>query len=123
MRALVVEDEAALREGLRDQLVEKGFTVDVAADGNEGLFAGSEYPLDIAVIDLGLPKVSGLDLIRALRKAGKRVTAYEHCRWDIQAAGGDYVTTDQAVRDGRIVTGQTWQSHPEFYRLVFQCLA
>ena len=53
---------------------------------------------------------------------GKRVTAYEHCRWEIQAAGGDYVTADQAVRDGRIVTGQTWQSHPEFYRLVFQCL-
>jgi two-component system response regulator PhoP len=72
MRALVVEDEAALREGLRAQLVEQGFTVDVAADGNEGLFAGTEYPLDIAVIDLGLPKLSGLDLIRSLRRAGKK---------------------------------------------------
>jgi two-component system response regulator PhoP len=72
MRALVVEDETTLREGLRAQLVEQGFTVDVAADGNEGLFAGTEYPLDIAVIDLGLPKLSGLDLIRSLRKAGKK---------------------------------------------------
>jgi protease I len=53
---------------------------------------------------------------------GKRVTAYEHCRWEIEAGGGDYITTDQAVRDGRVVTGQTWQSHPEFYTLVFQCL-
>lgn len=53
---------------------------------------------------------------------GKRVTAYEHCRWEIEAAGATYVTADQAVRDGRIVTGQTWQSHPEFYRLVFECL-
>lgn len=53
---------------------------------------------------------------------GKRVTAYEHCRWEIEAAGGKYITTDQAVRDGRVVTGQTWQSHPEFYRLVFECL-
>ncbi len=53
---------------------------------------------------------------------GKRVTAYEHCRWEIEAAGATYVTADQAVRDGRIVTGQTWQSHPEFYRLVFDCL-
>jgi deglycase len=53
---------------------------------------------------------------------GKRVTAYEHCRWEIEAAGGRYSTADQAVRDGRLVTGQTWQSHPEFYRLVFQCL-
>ncbi len=34
-----------------------------------------------------------------------------------------YVTAEQAVRDGRLVTGQTWQSHPEFYRLVFECLS
>jgi len=53
---------------------------------------------------------------------GKRVTAYEHCRWEIEACGATYVAADQAVRDGRIVTGQTWQSHPEFYRLVFGCL-
>ena len=54
--------------------------------------------------------------------AGKRVTAYEHCRWEIEASGATYLTADQAVRDGRIVTGQTWQSHPEFYRHVFACL-
>ena len=54
--------------------------------------------------------------------SGRRVTAYENCRWEIEAAGATYVTTDQAVRDGRLVTGQTWQSHPEFYRLVFECL-
>ena len=99
MRALVVEDEAALREGLRDQLVKQGFTVDVAADGEEGLFAGKEYPLDIAVIDLGLPKLSGLDLIRSLRKAGKTfpiliLTARD--RWQdkvegLQAGADDYV--------------------------------
>lgn len=53
---------------------------------------------------------------------GKQVTAYAHCRWEIEAAGGRYVAADQAVRDGRLVTGQTWQSHPEFYRLVFDCL-
>ena len=53
---------------------------------------------------------------------GRRVTAYENCRWEIEAAGATYVTADQAVRDGCIVTGQTWQSHPEFYRLVFECL-
>ncbi len=52
----------------------------------------------------------------------RRVTAYENCRWEIEAAGATYVTTEQAVRDGRLVTGQTWQSHPEFYRLVFECL-
>ena len=54
--------------------------------------------------------------------SGRRVTAYEHCRCEIEAAGGAYVAAEQAVRDGRFVTGQTWQSHPEFYRLVFECL-
>jgi protease I len=54
--------------------------------------------------------------------ANRRVTAYEHCRWEIEAAGATYIAADQAVRDGRLVTGQTWQSHPEFYRLVFACL-
>jgi protease I len=54
---------------------------------------------------------------------GRRVTAYENCRWEIEAAGATYVAADQAVRDGRIVTGQTWQSHPEFYRLVMAALA
>jgi protease I len=52
----------------------------------------------------------------------RRVTAYENCRWEVEAAGATYVSGEQAVRDGRLVTGQTWQSHPEFYRLVFECL-
>ena len=69
MRVLVVEDEAALREGLRASCVAAGFTVDVAADGEEGLFAGLEYPIDVAIIDLGLPKLPGLELIRQLRRA------------------------------------------------------
>jgi len=58
MRALVVEDEASLRESLQARLGQAGFTVDVARDGDEGLFAGREYPLDVAVIDLGLPGLS-----------------------------------------------------------------
>ena len=45
--------------------------MDVAADGEEGLYAGSEYPIDVAIIDLGLPKLPGLELIRQLRARGK----------------------------------------------------
>jgi len=52
---------------------------------------------------------------------GKRVTCYEHVRVDAEQAGGTYVR-DQAVRDGRIVTAQTWQSHPQFYREIFALL-
>ena len=53
---------------------------------------------------------------------GKRVTCYEHVRLEAEQAGGTYVS-DQAVRDGRIVTAQTWQSHPHFYREIFALLA
>jgi two-component system, OmpR family, response regulator PhoP len=99
MRILVVEDEAALRETLRTRLTAAGFTVDVAADGNEGLFAGSEYPLDVAIIDLGLPGLAGLEVIRRLRAARKTfpiliLTARDN--WQdkvegLQAGADDYV--------------------------------
>ncbi len=60
-------------------------------------------------------------LISAGLARGNCLTAYEHIRYEIEAGGGKY-STEQAVRDGRIITGQTWQSHPEFYREVFACL-
>lgn len=62
-------------------------------------------------------------LINAGLINGRQVTAYENCRSEVEIAGGIYISEFQAVRDGRIVTGQTWQSHPEFYREVFLCLA
>lgn len=54
--------------------------------------------------------------------AGKNVTCYEHVRAEVEQCGGTF-RTEQAVRDGRMVTAQTWQSHPEFYREVFACLS
>lgn len=99
MRILVVEDEAALRDSLKARLAEAGFTVDVARDGNEGLFSGSEYPLDVAIVDLGLPGVPGLEVIRRLRASGKTypiliLTARDN--WQdkvegLQAGADDYV--------------------------------
>jgi protease I len=52
----------------------------------------------------------------------KNITCYEHVKFEVESCGGTFIGKDQAVKDGRIVTGQTWQSHPEFYRLVFSCL-
>ena len=52
----------------------------------------------------------------------KNITCYEHVKFEVEACGGTFIGKDQAVKHGRIVTGQTWQSHPEFYRLVFKCL-
>jgi protease I len=53
---------------------------------------------------------------------GKRVTCYEHVRLEVETCGGTYVK-EKAVRDGRLVTCPTWVEHPEFYQLVFQCIA
>ena len=52
----------------------------------------------------------------------KNIACYEHVKFEVEACGGIYVAKDEAVKDGRIVTGKTWQSHPEFYKIVFKCL-
>lgn len=101
MRVLLVEDEAALRESLRSNLVEAGFTVDVAADGEEGLYAATEFPIDLAIIDLGLPKLPGLDVIRKLRAAGKTfpvlvLTARD--RWQDKVQGLDAGADDYVAK-------------------------
>jgi two-component system, OmpR family, response regulator PhoP len=99
MRILVIEDEATLREGLRTDLTAAGHTVDVAADGEEGLYAALEFPIDVAIVDIGLPKLSGLEVIRQLRAQGRKcgvllLTARD--RWQdkvegLSAGADDYV--------------------------------
>ena len=71
MRILLIEDEIHLREQVTEQLTKQNLTVDPAADGEEGLYLGTEYPYDVAIIDLGLPKLSGIEVIQQLRAAGK----------------------------------------------------
>jgi two-component system response regulator PhoP len=68
MRVLVVEDEKLLAEQIKGQLLQQQFSVDVATDGADGWFKLSEYPYDLAIIDLGLPKLDGLSVIRKARK-------------------------------------------------------
>jgi len=99
VRVLVVEDEAALREVLKADLSAAGYSVDLATDGEEGLYAATEFPIDVAIIDLGLPKLSGFELIRQLRSRGKTygvliLTARD--RWQdkvegLSAGADDYV--------------------------------
>ncbi|MDH1263380.1 response regulator [Pseudomonas sp. GD03944] len=71
MKLLVVEDEALLRHHLYTRLGEQGHVVDAVANAEEALYRAEEYRHDLAVVDLGLPGVSGLDLIRELRSQGK----------------------------------------------------
>lgn len=99
MRLLVIEDDVTLRESVAKKLVDSGFAVEQAADGKEGLYFAEEYPIDLAIIDLGLPEISGLEIIRTVRAKGKTypiliLTARD--RWQdkvdgLSAGADDYV--------------------------------
>ncbi|PKM44839.1 MAG: DNA-binding response regulator [Gammaproteobacteria bacterium HGW-Gammaproteobacteria-1] len=71
MRILVIEDEASLLAQINERLTGAGYSVEGCGDGREGLYLASEYPQDLAVVDLGLPGMSGLELIRRLRRDGR----------------------------------------------------
>ncbi|MCK4865047.1 MAG: response regulator transcription factor [Gammaproteobacteria bacterium] len=71
MRLLIIEDEPNLREQLQQYLQKQGYAVDAAADGEAGFFMGREYPFDLAIVDLGLPKLSGIDVIQKWRGIDK----------------------------------------------------
>jgi two-component system response regulator PhoP len=66
----VVEDEPLLRDQLANTLTKHHYVVDRAADGEEGRYLAEEFPFDLAIIDLGLPKLSGIDLISHIRNRG-----------------------------------------------------
>jgi two-component system response regulator PhoP len=73
MRLLLIEDDAALRQGLKRQLAAEGYRVEEASDGAEGLFLAQEYPFDLAIVDLGLPKLNGLTVVQRLRAEGRAI--------------------------------------------------
>ena len=68
MRVLVVEDDRNLREQLQSALTDAGYTVDVADNGEDGQHLGETEPFDIAILDLGLPKVDGISVLKNWRK-------------------------------------------------------
>jgi two-component system response regulator PhoP len=71
MRLLVVEDQSLLRQQLAKGLTRHGYVVDDAADGRAGLYFATEYAYDAAIIDLGLPLLDGISLIRQIRAQGR----------------------------------------------------
>lgn len=99
MRVLVVEDDTDIREQLIESLQASGYVVDAAADGSQGLYYALEYPIDIAIVDLGLPEVSGLEIIKQLRKKGHDypvIILTARTRWQnrvegLEAGADDYV--------------------------------
>lgn len=73
MRTLVIEDDAKLQKLLKRGLVEEGFSVDAAGDGEEGLFLAETEAYDAIVLDLMIPKIPGLEVLRRLRSQKRAV--------------------------------------------------
>ncbi|MCC2688411.1 MAG: response regulator with CheY-like receiver domain and winged-helix DNA-binding domain [Rhizobiaceae bacterium] len=100
MRVLVVEDDRQLNRQISEALVEAGYVVDKAFDGEEGHFLGDTEPYDAVVLDIGLPQIDGISVVERWRRAGRKMpvlllTARD--RWSdkvsgIDAGADDYVT-------------------------------
>ena len=99
MRILIIEDEPEIRQQVANQLKKNDYMVDETGDGEEGLFFAEEYPIDAAIVDLGLPGISGIEVIKQLRDKGKTLpililTARD--RWQdkvdgLEAGADDYL--------------------------------
>lgn len=100
MRVLVIEDEASLQQQIRAQLEALGHVVDASMDGRDGLYLASEYPFDAAIVDLGLPGLSGIEIIRQLRSQGSALPILiltARGRWQdkvegLEAGADDYLS-------------------------------
>ena len=74
MRVLIIEDERRLAENIARSFRESaGYAVDVAFDGEEGLFMAGSSPYDLVLLDLMLPKLDGLSVLRRMRSGGSAV--------------------------------------------------
>ncbi|WP_018935878.1 response regulator transcription factor [Thioalkalivibrio sp. ALJ24] len=128
LRIVLVEDDPDLRGQLADELQEAGCRVDTAADGDTGLYLLTEYNCDIAVVDLGLPGMDGLDVIRRTREQKSRLpilvlTARD--RWQdkvegLEAGADDYLTkpfhVEELVARLRALARRSLQSGHEALR-------
>ena len=73
MRVLIVEDNTELARQVKSTLTHERYVVDIASDGEEGLFLAETEPYDAVILDLGLPRLDGLSVLQRLRQAGNEV--------------------------------------------------
>ena len=107
MRVLVVEDDRQLNRQIAEALVDAGYVVDRAFDGEEGHFLGDTEPYDAVVLDIGLPQMDGISVIERWRRDGRKMpvlilTARD--RWSDKVAGidagaDDYVTKPYHIEE------------------------
>lgn len=101
MRVLVIEDELGLQDDIRQRLETEGYIVDTSGEGNEGLFFATEYPLDAAIIDIGLPGISGIEIIQRLRDQGDTLPVLiltARSRWQEKVEGLEAGADDYLVK-------------------------
>jgi two-component system response regulator PhoP len=101
MRVLLIEDEAGLQADIRQRLETEGYIVDTSGEGNEGLFFATEYPLDAAIIDIGLPGISGIEIIQRLRDQGNTLPVLiltARNRWQQKVEGLEAGADDYLVK-------------------------
>jgi two-component system response regulator PhoP len=123
MRILIVEDEATLCEQIQQYLADKGFAVDTAHTGSDGYYMGKEYPIDAAIIDIGLPDFSGIELIKRLRKDKVSILILTaRSRWQekvegLEAGADDYLVKpfqyeELLARINALIRRSAGQAHP-----------
>jgi two-component system OmpR family response regulator len=101
MRVLVVEDDADLNRQIAGACRDAGYVVDTAGDGETGHHLGDTEPYDAVILDIGLPKIDGLSVLEAWRRAGRRMpvlllTARD--RWSDKVAGIDAGADDYVAK-------------------------
>ena len=100
MRILIVEDEVEMQHLLQRFFSQSGYAVDTASDGEQGQYLGNEYPYDLAIIDVGLPHMNGIELTKQLREKGHLYPVLiltARGRWQdkvegLEAGADDYLT-------------------------------
>jgi len=101
LRVLIVEDEPNLLATLSTRLRAEGYAVDAAANGRDGLHLGNEYPIDLAIVDLGLPDLPGTELIKRWRAAERSypiLILTARSSWEDKVAGLELGADDYLVK-------------------------
>jgi len=101
MRAIVIEDDIDIQQQIVTRLKSEGFAVDSADNGEDGLYLVREYPADVAIIDLGLPRLSGLEVVRGIRERSNKLPILiltARGRWEDKVEGLDAGADDSLVK-------------------------
>ena len=96
MRCLVVEDDPDIQADIRRALEAAGFVIDVAGDGEAAWYGGDTGDYDAAVLDLGLPRLDGLSVLRRWRTAGRAFPVI------VVSARGDWTEKVEGIEAGAV---------------------